>query len=223
MNAVSAVDITKVYGTKKDPLKVLGPLSVEIPKESFTVILGRSGSGKSTLLNLMAGLDVPTEGKIYIGDEVLPKNDNKRALYRSKVGIIFQSYNLLPNLTTLQNVMMGGWAGNQHPSESEAESLLTKLGLSHRIKARVTTLSGGERQRVAIARSLIGNPEILFCDEPTGALDTKSESEVIEILKELHDKEGKTIILVTHNPEFQSLATHIITMQDGLLTEFKTV
>jgi len=208
--------VSKYYGNKQNPIRALGPVDLQIEKGSFTVILGRSGSGKSTLLNLMAGLDKVTSGELVVGEDNLSRaKSNKLAKYRSKIGIIFQFYNLLPNLNTLENVMMGAWAGGNAVSEKEATDILTTLGLEHRITANVKTLSGGEKQRVAIARSLIGNPEILFCDEPTGALDSKSEQDVQEILFKLHKKNNLTVVLVTHNPDFVKYADKVVTMQDG--------
>ena len=217
---ISATNLTKVYGTRKDPIKALGPVTLSINQGSFTVILGRSGSGKSTLLNLMAGLDKLSDGVLSVGDDDLTRiNSNKLAKYRSKIGIIFQFYNLLPNLNTIENVMMGNWAGGKKGNKQEAIDLLSKFGLEHRINSNVKTLSGGEKQRVAICRALIGKPEILFCDEPTGALDTTNEDQVKEILNDLNKKDGLTIVMVTHNPDFAVLADTVIKMKDGSIVE----
>ncbi len=214
---IDAKQISKLYGTRKNPIKALGPVDIQIEKGSFTVILGRSGSGKSTLLNVLSGLDKISSGELQVGNVDLTKaNARKLAKYRGGIGIIFQFYNLLPNLNTLENVLMGSWAGGKQPSREKAIELLKKFGLEHRINADVKTLSGGEKQRVAICRSLIGDPEILFCDEPTGALDTTNEKQVEEILAELH-KLGLTIVMVTHNPEFAKLADQVIRMKDGLV------
>jgi putative ABC transport system ATP-binding protein len=214
---ISVKDVSKFYGTRKNPIKAVGPVSLDIEKGSFTVILGRSGSGKSTLLNLMAGLDKVTSGTLIVGDDQLnASNSKKLAKYRSKIGIIFQFYNLLPNLDTIENVMMGAWAGGKTATREKAIELLTRFGLQHRVDADVKTLSGGEKQRVAICRALIGNPEILFCDEPTGALDTTNENQVKDILAELH-KGGLTIVMVTHNPDFANVADKTIRMSDGLI------
>jgi putative ABC transport system ATP-binding protein len=215
---ISIQKVSKFYGTKQNPIKAVGPVDLEIEKGSYTLILGRSGSGKSTLLNLMSGLDKPSEGRLVVGQDELNKYNGKElAKYRSSIGIIFQFYNLLPNLNTLENVMMGGWAGGNDITKEEALSLLEKLGLSHRTKADVKTLSGGEKQRVAIARALTGNPEILFCDEPTGALDSASEIEVQKVLQDLNKNEGKTIVMVSHNPDFQNFADKIVYMKDGTI------
>jgi putative ABC transport system ATP-binding protein len=219
---ISAQNLTKYYGTRRNPIRALGPVNFEIPKGSFTVILGRSGSGKSTLLNLLAGLDKATSGTLLVDNQDLSTlNQKKLAKYRSQIGIIFQFYNLLPNLNALENIMMGAWAGGNTVTQTAAEALMTKFGLSHRTKADVKTLSGGEKQRVAICRSLISDPDILFCDEPTGALDSANETQVEEILKQLH-AQGLTIVMVTHNPEFSAFASQIIHMQDGLIQTIET-
>jgi putative ABC transport system ATP-binding protein len=220
---ISATNLSKLYGTKKDPIRALGPVNLNIAQGSFTVILGRSGSGKSTLLNLMAGLDKLSEGVLQVGNDDLTRiNSTKLARYRSKIGIIFQFYNLLPNLNTVENVMMGNWAGGKKGNKQEAIDLLVKFGLEHRINSNVKTLSGGEKQRVAIARALVGNPEILFCDEPTGALDTVNEEQVKHILDDLNKKDGLTIVMVTHNPDFAQLADTVIKMKDGIVESVTT-
>jgi putative ABC transport system ATP-binding protein len=172
------------------------------------------------LLNLIAGLDKATSGELVVGDDNLSKSSQKQlAQYRGKIGVIFQFYNLLPNLNTVENVLMGGWASGKNPSQSEAEALLKQFNLDHRSTANTKTLSGGEKQRVAICRSLIGNPEILLCDEPTGALDSVNETQVGEILVDLNRNKGLTVVMVTHNPEFAKLATQIIHMKDGLVVQ----
>ena len=163
---ISVKSVNKTFNTKNDYIKALISVDLEIKKGSFTVILGRSGSGKSTLLNLIAGLDSVSSGEITVNNQLINRlNPAKLAKYRSKNGIIFQSYNLLPNLNALENVMMGAWAGGNKTTKEAGEKLLEKFSLSHRSNSNVKTLSGGEKQRVAICRSLISNPEILFCDE----------------------------------------------------------
>jgi putative ABC transport system ATP-binding protein len=214
---IKTKSLCKYYGTKKNLVKALGPIDIEINKGEFVVIIGRSGSGKSTLLNLLAGLDKATKGSLLVEDEELSQsNSSKLAKYRSQIGIIFQFYNLLPNLTTLENVMMGSWvAGKKVPIEN-ALALLDQFGLSHRAKSNVKTLSGGEKQRVAICRALIGDPSILFCDEPTGALDSQNEEQVKDILIKLNKEKGLTIVMVTHNDEFTKYASRVINIKDGL-------
>jgi putative ABC transport system ATP-binding protein len=214
-------NVTKSFGTKKNPTIALKDIDLEIERGSFSLILGRSGSGKSTLLSLLAGLDKVTSGTVLIdGQDLSRAKAGKLAKYRSTIGIIFQAYNLLPNLNVSENIKMGCWASGKTPDESYVNELLAQFGLEHRKNANIKTLSGGEKQRVAIARSLIGRPSILFCDEPTGALDRQNESQVTEILKKLHAG-GLTIIMVTHNPEFKSIATDLITIEDGILSTSK--
>lgn len=218
MPFITAKSLTKFYGNAKNPIKALGPVDIEIAQGSFTVILGRSGSGKSTLLNLIAGLDKATSGELHVGgDDLSHSNQRQLANYRGKIGIIFQFYNLLSNLNTLENVMMGGWASGKNPTVEEATNLLNQFGLEHRLTANTKTLSGGEKQRVAICRSLIGSPEILLCDEPTGALDSTNENQVRDILVDLNRTKGLTVVMVTHNPDFAKIATQIIRMKDGLV------
>lgn len=218
-NIIVAQQVVKTFGNEKNIVHALGPVDLEIKKGSFTLILGRSGSGKSTFLNLMAGLDKVTSGNLLVGGNKLSSFSRSRlANYRSSIGIIFQSYNLLPNLTAVENVMMGAWAGGKKTTIKDASELLAKFDLSHRESTNIKTLSGGEKQRVAIARSLISNPEILFCDEPTGALDTVSEDQVMKILLGLKDA-GLTIVMVSHNPDFEKFADTIIKMKDGKIVE----
>jgi putative ABC transport system ATP-binding protein len=219
---IQAKEVCKFYGNRRNLIKALGPVDLEIKRGDFAVILGRSGSGKSTLLNVMAGLDKVTSGVLEVEGKNLTKaNPKQLAKYRSDIGVIFQFYNLLPNLNTLQNVMIGAWAGGKNASQEEAMDLLKQFGLEHRIKADVKTLSGGEKQRVAICRALMGGPSILFCDEPTGALDSQNEVQVKDILVDLNKKKGLTIVMVTHNDEFASLANVVIKMKDGQIVESK--
>jgi putative ABC transport system ATP-binding protein len=222
MALITLNNLTKDYGNKKAPIRALGPVSFEIAAGSYTVILGKSGSGKSTLLNLLAGLDKATTGEIVINNKDLSRLSPKRlAKYRSEIGIIFQFYNLLPTLNTIENIMMGSWAGGNNVKKTKAQDLLKNLGLEHREKSNITTLSGGEKQRVAIARALISDPQILFCDEPTGALDSKNEQQVKEIIQLLNDQ-GITIVMVTHNEDFVQNADQVIFLQDGIIQPYMT-
>ena len=166
----------------------------------------------------MAGLDEVTDGELEVlGKKLSDYSKRELAKYRSNIGIIFQSYNLLPNLSAIENVMMGAWAGGNQVSRIKADSLMTRFGLDHRLDADVKTLSGGEKQRVAICRSLIGDPQILFCDEPTGALDSENEEQVLQILQSLNKESGITLVIVTHNPDFVKYADQVIEMNDGLI------
>jgi putative ABC transport system ATP-binding protein len=215
MSIISATNLTKNYGSGKSTVNALGPITFEIQPGSFTLILGKSGSGKSTLLNLLTGLDKPTSGELIIDKDNLHKLSAKNlSRYRSSIGIVFQFYNLLDNLNTLENILMGSWASGKKTSKSDAKTLLEEFEIAHRIKANVKTLSGGEKQRVAICRALINKPKILFCDEPTGALDSKNEKIVTNILQKLQDS-GITIVMVTHSDEFMHLASQTIYLKDG--------
>jgi putative ABC transport system ATP-binding protein len=219
---ISAHQLTKTYGKGKDAFCALGPLDFTIEKGSFTVIIGKSGSGKSTLLNLLAGLDSITSGRLNIQNTALEKTSSKKlSQYRKKIGIIFQFYNLLPNLTAYENIAISAQVRGIHTSKPDIETLLDQFGLSHRAKSPIPVLSGGEKQRVAICRALIAKPEILFCDEPTGALDSTNEGMVRDILQDLH-KKGMTIIMVTHNDEFTKLADTVFEMHDGHIIHNKT-
>lgn len=222
MEIIKATNLSRVFGSGESAVTALDKVSFAVKKGAFTVILGRSGSGKSTLLNQLCGLDKATSGDLVVNDKNLSKlKPQDMAKYRGSIGIIFQSYNLLPNLTTIENVLTGAWAASTKKTKNDAEKLLENFGISHRANKNIKTLSGGEKQRVAIARSLINEPEIIFCDEPTGALDTENEGKVIEILLDLN-KKGKTIVMVTHNPEFEKYATQVIKMQDGKIVNSKT-
>ena len=217
MHSVQVTHLIRTFGTSVSKTKALGPISFIIKKGEFVVITGRSGSGKSTLLNLLCGLDTPTSGTLIVNNQNLSTlKSTQLAKYRSTIGIIFQSYNLLPNLNTIENVLLGAWAGGQNANESQAQIILNKVNLGHRSQADVKNLSGGERQRVSIARSLIREPEILFCDEPTGALDSHNEEVIINILRDLN-RDGKTIVMVTHNTDFTKYADRTIHLEDGLI------
>lgn len=217
MAIITAKNLVRNFGKGESFTRALGPVSFTVAQGEFVLIVGRSGSGKSTLLNLLCGLDKAGSGSLVVnGKNLSTLNKKDLAEYRSTIGIIFQSYNLLPNLNTVENVLLGAWVGGKGADESLAASYLEKVNLSHRLNANVKNLSGGERQRVSIARSLIGNPDILFCDEPTGALDSHNEEVVMNILKSLN-KEGKTIVMVTHNKDFLKYADRIIHLEDGVV------
>lgn len=215
-NIIEAREITKFYGTSNNQIKALGPITFDIKEGSFNVILGRSGSGKSTLLNVLSGLDKITSGSLVVNSKIISKlRSSGLAKYRGQNGVIFQFYHLLPNLNALENILLGSWAAGEKADENQAKELLKRFGLEHRTFANVKTLSGGEKQRVAIARALMGKPKILFCDEPTGALDSTNEKQVEEILLELNKKDGITVIMVTHNSVFENIADNVIHMHDG--------
>ncbi len=208
----------KIYKIGDIEVKALNNVSLTIEDREFVAIVGPSGSGKSTLMNMIGCLDVPTSGKYYIdGQEVSKMSDRALADMRNrKIGFIFQQFNLLPKLTAEENVQLpmiyrGVPAGERHRLALEA---LDRVGLSDRTHHKPKELSGGQQQRVAIARALVGKPSILLADEPTGALDSKSGAEVMNMMQQLH-KEGHTIILITHDNHIAEQAPRIVRIQDG--------
>ena len=211
--------VNKTIENNKDTYFILKDIHLEIKENSFTIIFGKSGSGKTTLLSLLSGLDTPSSWEIYFQDNNVISWDKKiLAQYRRKNGIIFQNYNLIPSFSVRENIIIGVLSKGEVVDTVYLDTLITDLWLEKVKNDNVKTLSGGEKQRVAIARSLISKPKILFCDEPTGALDDENGKKVMNILEKLH-QEGQTIVLVTHNPDFKQLATQIITLQDGQILD----
>lgn len=212
-------NVWKIYQLGKVELTVLRGISLEIAPGSFVSILGPSGSGKSTLLNMIGVLDIPTKGKVFLaGQDISQLSEDELAQIRGKkVGFIFQQFNLLPNLSALENIMMPMLFQSvpQEKRKERAEFLLESVGLKERLEHRPSELSGGEQQRIAIARSLANDPEIVIADEPTGNLDSKTGEKVMEVLVNLHIKEGKTIIVVTHDPNIADYSEKVISIKDG--------
>jgi putative ABC transport system ATP-binding protein len=214
-------NIWKVYQLGKVELTILKGINLEINPGNFVVILGPSGSGKSTLLHIIGLLDTPTKGKVYLeGQDTSRFSENELAKIRGKkIGFIFQQFNLLPNLNALENVMIPMIFQGIPEKEriAQAEFLLSSVGLKERILHRPFELSGGEQQRIAIARALSNNPEVIVADEPTGNLDSATGHKIMEILIDLHKKEQKTIIVVTHDPHIANYSEQIVNIKDGQL------
>jgi ABC-type lipoprotein export system ATPase subunit len=223
VNAIELSDITKVYLRGDIKIPVLHGVSLAIPAGSLVAIMGESGSGKSTLLNILGCLDRPTSGVYRLsGKEVSDCSRDERAEIRnSQLGFCFQSFHLLPRMTALENVTMpleySIDSVSARLAQSRAESLLEKVGLSDRMDHMPSQLSGGQQQRVAIARSLVNEPSILFADEPTGALDSKTSAEILELFGELHSDLGVTVVLVTHDRKVATHAESTIHIRDGLI------
>jgi len=215
---ISAKNLTKKYGEAPNETVALENVSVEIKNGEFTAIIGPSGSGKSTLMHILGCLDKPTEGEYFFrGREVSKLSDNSLAEIRNKqIGFVFQFFNLLPRTSALKNTELPLiYAGvNKEERYSKALKILSSLGLSQRINSTPGQLSGGEQQRVAIARALVNNPSVIFADEPTGNVDTKTTKEIMKIFQSLN-KRGNTIIVITHDLEVASYASRIITIRDG--------
>lgn len=216
-------DINKIYKMGSSEYKALSDVNLNIEKGEFVSIVGPSGAGKSTLMNIIGCLDVPTSGQYILDGEDTNCNDNKLSEIRNrKIGFIFQNYNLLPKMNVLDNVelpLIYQGLSNREMKKKALKSL-ERVGLISHIKHKPPELSGGQKQRVAIARALATEPELLLADEPTGALDSKTGKEVIEMLKELN-KEGNTIVLITHDQGIANQAKRIITVKDGYIQSDK--
>jgi len=218
---IEARNLVKVYKLGEVEIPALRGVSLNVTEGELISVIGPSGSGKSTLMHILGCLDTPTSGEYFLeGVDVSKMNDYELSRVRNeKIGFVFQTFNLLPHLTVLENVLLPvqyNPDGDLKNATRRAYELLEKFGLKHRTKNRPTQLSGGEMQRVAIARALINNPKILFADEPTGNLDSKTGLEILKILKELH-KEGMTEIIVTHDLNITKFTERIIKIKDGLI------
>lgn len=211
---VQATDLCKYFGSGGTLVKAIDKISFSIDKGSFTIILGPSGAGKTTLLNLLGGMDSATDGNLVVdGEDLVGMKNKELTLYRrNKVGFVFQFYNLMPNLTALENIEL---ASEICKDAYDPMEILEKVGLEERASAFPTTLSGGEQQRVSIARAIAKNPQILLCDEPTGALDYKTGKEILRLLHDMSKKEGKTVILVTHNSALKDMGDKVIKVKNG--------
>ena len=224
MNVIELKDIVKSYQMGDTIVYALNHVTVNFEKGKFTSIVGPSGSGKSTMMNILGCLDRPTSGEYYLeGKNIANYTDDELARTRNRrIGFVFQSFNLLSRLTAVENVALPLiYAGvNLEERTRRAEQALTNVGLGTRMYHKPNEMSGGQRQRVAIARALINNPAIIMADEPTGNLDTKSTLEIIDIFEKLN-QEGKTVIMVTHEPELAAMTQRILVMRDGRLTEEK--
>ena len=205
--------IKKSFGTGDSRVNVLKGLDLDIEKGEFCVLLGPSGSGKSTLLNIIGGIDGADEGSITIeGERLEDMTEKKLSLYRRKhLGYIFQMYNLIPNLTVRENIEVGAYLSD-HPLE-----LLHTLGLYEHQKKLPNQLSGGQQQRTAIGRAIVKNPDILLCDEPTGALDYHTSKEILKLIETVNQRYGNTIIMVTHNDAIKDMADRVVKLRDGMI------
>ncbi|HEX2686347.1 MAG TPA: ABC transporter ATP-binding protein [Kofleriaceae bacterium] len=215
-------DVTKSYGTGAAKTQVLRGVSFDIDGGEFVALVGQSGSGKSTLLNIIGGLDQPDAGEVEVlGVDTLRSSDRRRAGIRNaSIGFVFQAFNLLDHLTVLGNVILpASFARASRDVESRGREALRRVGLSDFANRRPGELSGGQKQRVAIARALFNSPTLLLCDEPTGNLDSETGKEVIDFFRELNDKDGVTLLIVTHERRVSSIAKRVIAMRDGMLVE----
>ena len=224
ISVVETINLRKTYLLGKVPVDALRGVNLRVEKGDFLAILGPSGSGKSTLLNMIGALDKPTDGKVFIESvDASTLNDNQLADLRRRIGFVFQFFNLIPRLTARGNVELPmaipGLGKNER--RKRAEELLETVGLKERMNHKPAELSGGERQRVAIARALANNPRFLLMDEPTGNIDSKTASEIIELVKGLNKEKGVTTIIITHDQHVASQAKRTVQMLDGLIVHEK--
>jgi putative ABC transport system ATP-binding protein len=215
--AVRAVDVWKVYGSGDARVSALRGITVDVPRGRFTAVMGPSGSGKSTLMHCVAGLDAVTRGEVWIGDTRVDGLRDARLtrLRRDKVGFVFQQFNLLPTLTAGENITLPLAVAGRKPDREWLTSVVDALGLADRLTHRPAQLSGGQQQRVACARAVITRPEVVFADEPTGNLDSRSGAEVLRFLREAVREFGQTVVMVTHDPVAASYADRVIFLADG--------
>ena len=208
--------IKKSFGTGDSRVNVLKGLDLNIEKGEFCVLLGPSGSGKSTLLNIIGGIDGADEGSITIeGERLEDMTEKKLSLYRRKhLGYIFQMYNLIPNLTVRENIEVGAYLSEQ---PLDVDELLHTLGLYEHQRKLPNQLSGGQQQRTAIGRAIVKNPDILLCDEPTGALDYHTSKEILKLIETVNQRYGNTIIMVTHNDAIKDMADRVVKLRDGMI------
>jgi putative ABC transport system ATP-binding protein len=217
--AVALEDVVRVFGRGEGAVRALDGVSLSLSAGSFTAIMGPSGSGKSTLLQIAAGLDRATSGRVTFGGLDLGAQSDKALarLRRERIGFVFQSFNLLEALTAEQNVALPARLAGRRLPRAAVRDALAQVGLADRRRHRPAELSGGQRQRVAIARALVSDPEVVFADEPTGALDTRSGRSVLELLRDTVDRSGRTLVMVTHDPTAAAWADRVVFVADGRL------
>ncbi|MEV7323128.1 ABC transporter ATP-binding protein [Streptomyces sp. NPDC093970] len=216
-DAIRLRSLTRRYGSGGTSVTALDEVSLAFPRGTFTAVMGPSGSGKSTLLQCAAGLDRPTSGSVTVGDTELTGLSGTRLtlLRRERIGFVFQAFNLLPSLTAEQNVALPLRLAGRRPGRAQVRHALDQVGLGDRARHRPTEMSGGQQQRVALARALITRPDVLFADEPTGALDSRTGREVLTLLRGMVDRDGQTVVMVTHDPVAASYADRVVFLVDG--------
>ncbi|MFC6013864.1 ABC transporter ATP-binding protein [Nocardia lasii] len=219
--AAAAVDLVKLYGSGDTQVKALDGVSADFAKGEFTAIMGPSGSGKSTLMHCLAGLDSASAGTVRIGDTALTGLSDKQmtALRRDRIGFVFQAFNLVPTLTALENITLPLDIAGRKADQDWLDTVVKRLGLGERLSHRPSELSGGQQQRVACARALVGKPEIIFGDEPTGNLDSHSSGEVLSILRASVDEFNQTVVIVTHDPRAAAYADRVVFLADGRIVD----
>ncbi|MGN6380256.1 MAG: ABC transporter ATP-binding protein [Gaiellales bacterium] len=219
MGVVTTEDVTRRYGQGDAIVDALRGVTLDIPSGQFAAVMGPSGSGKSTLMHIMAGLDRPTTGTVAIdGTDLTTLNDNRLTLLRREhIGFVFQFFNLLPTLNAEENILLPLQIAGEKADRPWVDGVIKRVGLADRLKHRPAELSGGQQQRVAIARALISKPTVVFADEPTGNLDSRSSGEILQLLREAVDETGQTTVRVTHDATAASTADRVLFLADGLI------
>jgi len=222
---IEGKDLSKYYGNDENKVIALNKANLEIAVSDFISIMGPSGSGKSTLLHIISGLDMPTSGTVTFDGMDIYKTDDKKlsAFRRRRIGFIFQQFNLLPVLTAKENIIMPLLLDKRQPDESYFNQITELLGISNRLSHLPSELSGGQQQRVAIARALIAKPDVIFADEPTGNLDSKSGGEVMGLLLDIWHKMGKSLVIITHDSRIAQMADRQFVIADGVLSEVTAI
>jgi putative ABC transport system ATP-binding protein len=213
--------LVKDYGSGDTAVRALRGVDIDIPAGQFTAIMGPSGSGKSTLLHCLAGLDAPTSGEVWLGDVVLSRLSDRQLtlLRRKQVGFVFQSFNLIPTLTAVENITLPLSLAGEQPDEQWLAQVIATVEVTDRLGHRPNEMSGGQQQRVAVARALVSRPQVVFADEPTGNLDSRSGAHVLRLLREAVDAYGQTVVMVTHDPAAAAHADSVIFLVDGQVVD----
>ena len=219
--AARAVAASKIYGTGDTAVRALDEINVEFPQAQYTAIMGPSGSGKSTLLHCLAGLDSLTSGHVYLGDIDLSTLSDKEVtrVRRDRVGFVFQTFNLIPTLTAIENITLPISLAGHKPDAAWLDRIVDTVGLRDRLSHRPSELSGGQQQRVAVARALVTKPEIIFADEPTGNLDSRASAEILWFMQRAVQEFGQTIVMVTHDPTSASYSNRVVFLADGHIVD----
>ena len=217
--AVAATRLARQYGDGESAVHALRGVSLKVPVGQFTAVMGPSGSGKSTLMHMLAGLDRPSNGRVFVGSEDITDMPDKELtkLRRRHIGFVFQSYNLVPTLTALENITLPLDIARRPVDRAHLDAVIDAVGLADRLDHKPSQLSGGQQQRVAIARALVARPEVVFADEPTGALDSTTGRGVLALLREVVDVDGHTVVMVTHDPVAAAHADRVVMLADGRL------
>jgi putative ABC transport system ATP-binding protein len=222
--AVRAEGLCKVYGSERTGVRALAGVDVQFRKGQLVAIMGPSGSGKSTLMHCIAGLDQPTEGQVWIGDTPLVglSDDRLTAIRRDRIGFVFQAFNLLPTLTAWENILLPFDLAGRRPDDATVNRVIDALQIRERLRHRPSELSGGQQQRVACARALVTEPDVVFADEPTGSLDSRSSAELLTFLRRSVDDFGQTVVMVTHDPTVAAYADRVLFLTDGRIVDEMT-